>query len=91
MEPWFIALAAIFAMAAVGAAMVRRRGVASPPRSMAALLGVRLLVIVIVTALVAIARVEVGSLVAAAVGLLGVAVGIIVLIRTGYAVIPGMR
>lgn len=41
--------------------------------------------IVIITALVAIARVEIGSLAAAVTGLVGVAVAIVLLVRTGYA------
>ena len=69
-------------MAAV-AMVVARRG--QPERSLRALLAGRLLVIGIVTALVAIAKVEIGSVAAAVTGLIGVAVAIVLLVRTGYA------
>jgi hypothetical protein len=82
MELWSVTLVAIIAMTAVGA-VVARRG--QPERSLRALIVGRLLVIVIVTALVALAKVEIGSLAAAVVGLIGVAVAITLLIRTGYA------
>jgi hypothetical protein len=82
LELWLVTLVAIIAMAAVGT-VVARRG--QPGRSLGALLAGRLLVIVIVTALVAIAKVEIGSLAAAVTGLIGVAVAIVLLVRTGYA------
>jgi hypothetical protein len=82
MELWLVTLVAIIAMAAVGT-VVARRG--QPERSLRALIAGRILVIVIVTALVAIAKVEIGSLAAAVTGLVGVAVAIVLLVRTGYA------
>jgi hypothetical protein len=85
MELWLVTLVAIVAMAAVGTVVARRRQPDAPRRSLASLLAARLLVIVIVTVLVAVARIEVGPVVAAATGLVGVAVAIVLLIRAGYA------
>jgi len=81
MELWLVTLVAIITMAAVGT-VVTRRG--QPERSRRALIAGRLLVIVIVTALVALAKVQIGSLAAAVSGLIAVAVAIVLLIRTGY-------
>lgn len=85
MELWLVTLAAIVAMAAVGTVVARREVPKGAQRSLGSLLAGRLVVIVIVTALVAVARIEVGPLAAAATGVVGVAVGIVLLVRTGYA------
>jgi hypothetical protein len=82
MELWLVTLVAIIAIAAVGT-VVARRG--QPQRSLGSLLAGRLIVIVVVTTLVAIAKIEVGSLAAAATGVVGAAVAIALLIRAGYA------
>lgn len=81
MELWLVTLAAIVVLAAVGT-IVARRG--QPPRSRRSLLAGRLVAIVIVTALVILARVEAGPLAAAAAGVVGVAVAVVLLVRTGY-------
>lgn len=82
MELWLVILVVIGAMTAVGT-IVARRG--QPKRSLRSLLAGRLVVIVIVTALVAIAKIEVGTLAAAVTGVVGVAVAIVLLVRAGYA------
>jgi hypothetical protein len=82
MELWLVTLVVILAMATVGT-VVARRG--QPQRSLGSLLAGRLVVIVVVTALVAIAKIEVGPLAAAVTGVVGVAVAIVLLVRTGYA------
>ncbi len=85
MELWIVTFAAIVAIAALRAVVARRRQPAAPERSLWSLLAVRLEVVVVVTALVAIARIGVGPLAAAAMGFVGVAIAIGLLIRTGYA------
>lgn len=85
MDPWLVAVAAILAMVAIGTIVARRREADGPRRSLAALLAARSIVVVLVTALVAVTKVEFGSLAAAAAGVVGVAVGLVILIRTGYA------
>jgi hypothetical protein len=82
MELWLVTVVVILAMATVGT-VVARRG--QPQRSLGSLLAGRLVVIVVVTALVAIAKIEVGPLAAAVTGVVGVAVAIVLLVRTGYA------
>ncbi len=57
MELWIVTFAAIVAIAALRAVVARRRQPAGPERSLWSLLAVRLEVVVVVTALVAIARI----------------------------------
>ena len=88
MELWIATLVIIVAMVAVGAVVARAWRPQEPDHGLGPVLAVRLVVVLVVTALVAAARIAVGPLAAAVTGVAGVLVAIAVLIVTGYARIP---
>ena len=88
MELWLAALVIIVALVAVGTVIARTWRPQKPDHGLGPVLAIRLVAIVVVTALVAAARIAVGPLAAAVTGVVGVLVAIAVLILTGYARIP---
>lgn len=88
MELWLGTLVIIVAMVAVGAVVARAWRPQEPDHRLGPVLAVRLVVVLVVTALVVAARIAVGPLAAAVTGVVGVLVAIVVLIVTGYARIP---
>ena len=88
MELWLATLVIIVAMVVVGAVVARAWRPQEPDHGLGPVLAVRLLVVLVVTALVVAARIAVGPLAAAVTGVVGVLVAIVVLIVTGYARIP---
>ena len=88
MELWLAAFVIIVVMVAVGAVVARAWRPQKPDHGLGPVLAVRLVVVLVVTALVVAARIAVGPLAAAVTGVLGVLVAIVVLIVTGYARIP---
>jgi hypothetical protein len=88
MELWLASLVIIVGMVAVGTVVTRGRRPPDPEHGLVPVLAARLVVVLVVTALVVAARIAVGPLAAAATGVAGVLVAIVVLIATGYARIP---
>ena len=88
MELWLTTLVIIVAMVAVGAVVARAWRPREPDHGLGPVLAVRLVVVLVVTALVVAARIAVGPLAAAVTGAVGVSVAIGLLIVTGYARIP---
>lgn len=82
---WFLALGIILAAVAVVSLAGRNSRPAQPQHGFAEVLAARLVVIVIVTAAAAVAKITVGVLAAFATGVVGVLVAIAILERTGYA------
>jgi antibiotic biosynthesis monooxygenase (ABM) superfamily enzyme len=85
---WLAALVCIVAMGAVGTVVARTWRLQRPQPGLGPVLALRLVVVLVVTALVVAARIAVGPLVAAVTGVVGVLVAIVVLNLTGYAPIP---
>ena len=88
MELWLAAFVIILAMVAVGTVVARTWRPQQPDHGLGPVLAVRLVVVLVVTALAVAARIAVGPLAAAVTGVVGVLVAIVVLIVTGYARIP---
>ncbi len=88
MELWLATLVIIVAMVAVGAAATRAWRPQEPDHGLGPVLAARLVVVLAVTALVIAARIAVGPLAAALMGVVGVLLAIVVLIVTHYARIP---
>ena len=88
MELWLATLVIIVVIVAVGALVTRAWRPQQPAHALGPVLAVRLVVVLVVTALVIAARLAVGPLAAAVTGVVGVLIAIAVLILTGYARIP---
>lgn len=88
MELWLATLGTIVAMVAVATVVARTWRPQQPDHGLGPVLAVRLVVVLVITALVIAARIGVGPLAAAVTGVVGVLVAIVVLILTGYARIP---
>jgi antibiotic biosynthesis monooxygenase (ABM) superfamily enzyme len=87
-ELWLATLGTIVAMVAVATVVARTWRPQQPDHGLGPVLAVRLVVVLVITALVIAARIGVGPLAAAVTGVVGVLVAIVVLILTGYARIP---
>jgi hypothetical protein len=82
---WLATLLIIVAMVVIATVIARSQPPQVPGHSLGQVLAARVLVILVVTFLVASAAVEAGPLAAAMTGVIGVFVGIVLLLRTGYA------
>jgi hypothetical protein len=87
-ELWLTTFVIIVAAVAVGAVVARAWRPQESDHRLGPVLAARLVVVLVVTALVVGARIEVGPTAAAVTGVAGVLVAIAVLILTGYARIP---
>jgi hypothetical protein len=87
---WFVALALIVIVVAWGTVASSRRW-PEATHGWPALIAVRVAGIVLVTACVVLAAKTFGSLAAAATGVLGVAVFVLLLVRTSYGRLPDPR
>jgi hypothetical protein len=87
-ELWLATLIVIVALVAVGSVIARGWRAQEPEHGLGPVLAVRLVVVLVVTALVIAARVAIGPLAAAVTGVVGVLLAIVMLILAGYARIP---
>ena len=76
------------AMVAVGSVVARTWRSREPDHGLGPVLAVRVMVVLVVTAIVVAARIAIGPLAAALTGVVGVLLAIVLLILTGYARIP---
>ena len=88
MELWLASLIVIVALVVVGSVVAHAWRSREPEHGLGPVLAVRLVVVLVVTALVVAARVAIGPLAAAVTGVVGVLLAIVGLILTGYARIP---
>jgi len=91
LELWIATVVVIVAMVMVGTFVAGRWQPEAPTHALGPVLAARLAAVVIVTALIVVAKLALGPLAAAATGVLGVLAAIVVLIWTGYARIPPVR
>ena len=80
---WLLTLALIVVVVALGVVASRRQPISE--RSLVSQIGLRVLGIVVVTAAVAVAKINVGPVAAAATGVVGVAAMVWILLATGFA------